>query len=209
MRPQRAADRALSDRSSTRTPRGRDLVGPRPWPRCRPPRPAVTGCPRGRRPPGTAPGQPWRPSPPRPDWRPGRTSGRRAWCRVPHDSLRAWTPLPLVLTRAGDPVEVCQKAVDGARAADRVGQLLTHEPLGQVDGLASEIGAQLGDDLLALSRELLFTRGDDPLALGLGLGLHVRKDLLALRTSVVADLGRFAARLGELSLVLGQLLLRL
>src|SRR5699024_8631641 len=102
--------------------------------------------------------------------------------------MRASPPLPLVLTRAGDPVEGGQKAVDGAGTPDGVRQLLTHEPLGQIDRLASEVPTELGDDLLTLCCELLVAVGDDPIALQLRLGLHVREDLLTLGPCVVADL---------------------
>src|SRR5699024_7457861 len=65
------------------------------------------------------------------------------------------------------------------------------------------------NDLLALRGELLVTGGDDPVALLLRLGLHIREDLLPLGAGVVADLGRLTTRLGELCAVLGQLFLGL
>src|SRR5699024_923636 len=111
----------------------------------------------------------------------------------------------LVLARAAGPVEVGEEAIDRPGLPDVVGQLFTHQLLREIDGLLADVAPQFVDDLLPLGLQLLIPGGDDPVALRLGLGLHVGDDLLPLRPGVLSDLSRLGTRLGELGPVLVEL----
>src|SRR5690606_10375708 len=106
-------------------------------------------------------------------------------------------------------IELAQEALDRCGLLGLVRNRLTDDLLGQVDGRAADFGAQLGEDLLALGFQLCLARGHDAVALGLGLGAHLREDLLALRTRFLTDARGLQPGVGQLLLVLLQRLLRL
>ena len=106
-------------------------------------------------------------------------------------------------------VQLVDEPVDRAPAAGLVGERLTDDPAGQVDGQRAHLGAQVANDALALRGELVAPGGDDPVGLLPRLGEDVLTDALRVGPGLVPDAGRLGAGLGELRAVLLEQLVRL
>src|SRR5690606_26842325 len=99
-------------------------------------------------------------------------------------------------------VEFAEELLDRRRLLGLVRNRLSDDLLGQVHRGAADLGAQFGEDLLALGFQLGVARGHDPVAFGLGLRAHLRQDLLALGARVLTDARGLEAGVGQLLLVL-------
>src|SRR5690606_26036153 len=129
--------------------------------------------------------------------------------RLPADRLHL-SPSPVRLeglTRGaggcrGHGVELGEEPLHRAALAGFVGERLTYDPAGQVDGELSDVGPELPYDRLPFGRELFAPRRDDPVGLLPGAGEHVLPDALGVGRCLLPDPGRLGTGLGELQLVL-------